>query len=68
MKVYFYKLFSKIKKDPYLCNMNRKINFNLCLKIALAIMIAYQSYKVFTIEKKMDEMEQNGQMKCSKPQ
>lgn len=47
--------------------MNRKISFNLCLKIALAIMIAYQSYKVFTIEKKMDEMEQNGQMKCSKP-
>lgn len=47
--------------------MNRKISFNLCLKIALAIMIAYQSYKVFTIEKKMAEMEQNGQMKCSKP-
>ena len=48
--------------------MNKKINFNLCLKIALAIMIAYQSYKVFVIEKKMDEMEKNGQMKCSKPQ
>ena len=45
----------------------KKINLNLCLKITLALLIAYQSYKVYTISKQVDYLEKTGQMKCSKP-
>jgi hypothetical protein len=45
----------------------KKINLNLCLKITLALLIAYQSYKVYKIGKELDYLEKTGQMKCSKP-
>jgi hypothetical protein len=37
------------------------------IKIVLAILIAYQSYKVYTLEKQLDYLEKTGQLKCSKP-
>lgn len=37
------------------------------LKIAIAILIAYQSYRVYTLEKQLDHLDKTGQLKCSKP-
>lgn len=44
-----------------------KINLKLCFTITLLILIAYQSYKVYTIKKQLDYLERTGQLKCSKP-
>lgn len=44
-----------------------KINLNIVLKITLAIFIAYQSYKVYSLETKLDNLDKTGQLKCYKP-
>lgn len=39
----------------------------LAVTITIASIIAWQSYQVYLIEKKLDQLEKTGQLKCSKP-
>jgi hypothetical protein len=43
--------------------MNR---FKLAIIIILASLIAYQTYEIYQIEKRLDEAAKNGQLKCKK--
>jgi hypothetical protein len=40
----------------------------LTITLIIASLIAWQSYQIYQIEKKIDEAEKSGNLKCSKPQ
>lgn len=39
----------------------------LIVTIAIASMIAWQSYQIYQIEKQLDQAEKRGQLKCKQP-
>ena len=41
--------------------------FKALVIIVLASLIAYQTYEIYQIEKRLDEAAKNGQLNCRKP-